>query len=209
MFTGIVQGRAQLQHAVRHPGLYSYRFEFPHLPDALKVGDSIAINGACLTVTGIEGNVATFDLMSETLQVTTLGNLAIGDRVNYEHAARFGDPIGGHAVSGHIHTRGRLVERHETENNVQLQFEVSQSFRKYLFDKGYIAVAGASLTIGAVTPDGFVVNLIPETLRLTIFNELKVDAEVNLEFDTQTQTLVDTLERIVPEWLSRHLGRST
>ncbi len=160
MFTGIIEGRARLVAAQRRSGLFSYQFEFPTLPASLQPGDSIAINGTCLTVTRVDGRQATFDLMAETLNVTTLGSLQPGDEVNFEHAARFGAAIGGHAVSGHIHTTAELIRREVTPNNLRLEFRVPVPFRKYLFNKGYIAVAGASLTVGSVTTDGFTVDLI-------------------------------------------------
>ncbi|MBK8971529.1 MAG: riboflavin synthase subunit alpha [Hahellaceae bacterium] len=203
MFTGIVEGRASLLNAERRTGLFSYTFGFPSLPANLKVGDSIAINGACLTVTQFSDTTATFDLMKETLAITTLGDLTEGDEVNYEPAARFGDPIGGHAVSGHIHTTATLRTLTPSENNLCLEFQVPEAYKKYIFDKGYITVAGASLTVGSVTENGFTVNLIPETLRITIFASLKAGDRVNLEIDTQTQTLVDTIERILPELIKR------
>lgn len=205
MFTGIIEGRASLLNAERRTGLFSYTFNFPSLPSTLRIGDSIAINGACLTVTHFSDTHATFDLMKETLAITTLGELSEGGEVNFEHAARFGDSIGGHAVSGHIHTTAQLVTRSPSENNLCLEFQVPDAYKKYIFDKGYIAVAGASLTIGSVTSHGFTVNLIPETLRITIFDSLKVGDRVNLEIDTQTQTLVDTLERLLPELVKRQL----
>lgn len=203
MFTGIVQGKARLLSVQQSPGLYRYEFEFPKLPEDLKAGDSISINGACLTVTGYEGNRARFDLMAPTLAITTLGRLSEGDQVNYEPAARFGDQIGGHAVSGHIHTQATLAERVISENNLELRLAVPEPFRKYLFDKGYIAVAGASLTISSLWEDGFCVSLIPETRKLTIFEDLQPGDPVNLEIDTQTQTIVDSLERILPTYLAR------
>jgi riboflavin synthase len=203
MFTGIIEGRARLISAERRTGLFSYLFEFPSLPESLRPGDSIAINGTCLTITKVDGRRATFDLMVETLHVTTLGQLQPGDEVNFEHAARFGAAIGGHAVSGHIHATAELARRTETANNLCLEFKVPDPFKKYIFNKGYIAVAGASLTVGSVTDLGFTVDLIPETLRLTIFGQLAVGQQVNLEIETQTQTIVDTLERLLPEYLSR------
>lgn len=208
MFTGIVEGVARLTTLEKKTGLFSFTFQFPSLPKDLKIGDSIAIDGTCLTVTAFKGNEASFDLMATTLDITTLGQLAEGDGVNYEPAARFGDSIGGHAVSGHIHCQATLSKRDISENNLLLTFDVPEDYRKYIFDKGYIAVGGASLTIAGVTDSGFSVSLIPETRRLTVFEDLPVGGLVNLEIDTQTQTLVDTLERLLPDMLARQLKRS-
>lgn len=206
MFTGIVHGTARLADVQKQPGLFRYTFAFPSLPEDLKVGDSIAINGACLTVTHFDKLTASFDLMATTLEITTLGKLEIGQTVNYEPAARFGDSIGGHAVSGHIHCQALLVDRQESENNLVLEFEVPPDFSRYLFDKGYIAVAGASLTISRCTERGFCVSLIPETRRLTIFGNIQPGDSVNLEIDSQTQTTVDTIERLLPQMVRQALA---
>ena len=203
MFTGIVVGQGEVCEVVRQPGLLSCAIRLPGLPAETRPGDSIAINGACLTVTRVSGESAWFDLMRETLSVTTLDALRPGLHVNWEPAARFNDRIGGHMVAGHIHTTAALVARNESENNLELEFEVESKWHRYLFTKGYIAVDGASLTLNRITDRGFTVNLIPDTLRLTIFSTLATGDRVNIEFDPQTQAIVDTVERLLPEWLAR------
>ncbi|MAA64406.1 MAG: riboflavin synthase [Alteromonadaceae bacterium] len=197
MFTGIVQGKARVDSIISRPGLNTLVIELPAAcTDHVAIGASVAINGTCLTVTRQEGNRLWFDAMQETLQLTTLGNLADNATVNFERAARIGDEIGGHLLSGHIHTTAEVVKIERPENNCTLYFKVPQAWMKYVFAKGYIAVNGASLTIGEVTEDTFNVHLIPETLRMTTFGELKEGDQVNLEIDSQTQTIVDTLARM-------------
>ncbi|MBS3803728.1 MAG: riboflavin synthase subunit alpha [Oleiphilaceae bacterium] len=197
MFTGIVQGIASIEALEEAPGLTSFSVRFPpeHLQE-VSIGASVALDGTCLTVTGQDGDCLSFDAMQETLKATRLGGLKAGDRVNFERAARIGDEIGGHLLSGHIHTTARVVDRQQPENNCVLFFEVPQAWAPYLFPKGYIAINGASLTIGEVEGNRFNIYLIPETLRATTFSGLAVDDQVNVEIDSQTQTIVDTLARM-------------
>lgn len=197
MFTGIVQGIATVESVESRPGLSSFVIRLPpgHA-DNVSIGASVALNGACLTVTRQDGDCLSFDAMQETLGLTTLGSLGIGDRINFERAARIGDEIGGHLLSGHIHTTAEVVAIERPENNRTLYFQLPETWHRYLFAKGYIAVDGASLTIGAVDGARFNVHLIPETLRATTFGDLKVGDRVNIEIDSQTQTIVDTLQRL-------------
>jgi riboflavin synthase len=197
MFTGIVQGVATIESVNAEPGLSTFVIRFPDgMLDGISIGASVAINGTCLTVTRQEGHNLYFDAMQETLGLTTLGDLEAGDRVNFERAARIGDEIGGHLLSGHIHTTAKVVSVERPENNCTLTFEVPQAWARYLFPKGYIAINGASLTIGEVNDSHFNVHLIPETLRATTFADLKEGDRVNIEVDSQTQTIVDTLARM-------------
>lgn len=197
MFTGIVQGVATIDNLAAEPGLSSFAIRFPEEQvDGVTIGASVAINGTCLTVTRQEGNRLYFDAMQETLRATTLGELKPGDRINFERAARIGDEIGGHLLSGHIHTTADIVAIDRPENNCTLEFEVPDSWARYIFPKGYIAINGCSLTIGEVRGNRFNVYLIPETLRATTFGDVSVGDRVNIEIDSQTQTIVDTLARM-------------
>ncbi|ERS90600.1 riboflavin synthase [Halomonas sp. PBN3] len=204
MFTGIIQGTAEV---VAIQEAEAFRTHVVALPAALRqgleIGASVAHNGVCLTVTAIEGERVSFDLMRETLRVTNLGDLAVGDRVNIERAARFGDEIGGHAMSGHVMAVAELVEVDEAPHNRRLWFELPHALGRFLFDKGYIGVDGASLTIGEVRPataghgPRFCVNLIPETLHRTTLGERLPGDRVNVEIDPQTQAIVETVERLL------------
>jgi riboflavin synthase len=140
-----------------------------------------------------------FDLMMETLRVTNLGELKPGDEVNLERAARFGDEIGGHLLSGHIHGRARLLQRETPENNLRLLLEAPAGLERYLLPKGYVALDGVSLTLGEVDGRRFSVYLIPETLRVTTLGQRSPGELLNLEIDTQTQAVVDTVERVLAE----------
>ncbi|HEA51032.1 hypothetical protein LCGC14_0751960 [marine sediment metagenome] len=197
MFTGIVQGIAVVEKVTSATGLSTFAIRLPDTSTAgINIGASVAINGTCLTVTRQAGNTLFFDAMQETLSLTTLGDLVPGDAVNFERAARIGDEIGGHLLSGHIHSTAQVVDILRPENNVTLWFEIPEQWARYIFPKGYIAINGASLTIGEVDGNRFNVHLIPETLRATTFGAIDERTRVNIEIDSQTQTIVDTLARL-------------
>ncbi|GAA5169269.1 riboflavin synthase [Modicisalibacter zincidurans] len=198
MFTGIVQAAAELVAIEEQQDFRSHVLAMPGaLREGLEIGASVAHNGCCLTVTGIDGERVSFDLMRETLRLTNLGQLSVGDRVNVERAARFGDEIGGHAMSGHIICMAELVEIDEAPNNRRLWFELPVSYARFLFEKGYIGVDGISLTIGEVRERRFCVNLIPETLARTTLGDRVPGDRVNIEVDPQTQAIVETVERVL------------
>jgi len=200
MFTGIIQGTAEIVTIDERTNFRTHTVRLPHnLTDHLELGASIAHNGCCLTITQISGDLVSFDLMQETLRLTNLGALKVGDRVNVERAARFGDEIGGHAMSGHIITTARVVKLHESENNFQIRFEIDPAFNKYIFAKGYIGIDGISLTIGDVEESQFEVNLIPETLQRTTIGSYQIGDRINIEIDPQTQAIVDTVERTLAQ----------
>ncbi|MCW8885404.1 MAG: riboflavin synthase subunit alpha [Motiliproteus sp.] len=200
MFTGIVQGTAELISIEEKTKFRTHVARLPEVMlDGLQPGASVAHNGCCLTVTQIDGDKVTFDLMQETLKLTNLGEMKVGDRVNVERAARFGDDIGGHSMSGHIMDTVVVSEVIASENNRQVWFQVPESLKKYIFTKGYIGIDGISLTIGEVKENRFCVNLIPETLERTNLSWRKVGDRINLEVDPQTQAIVDTVERVLAD----------
>ncbi|MEZ9395407.1 riboflavin synthase subunit alpha [Vibrio splendidus] len=198
MFTGIVQGMATLVAINKKELFQTHTIELTdEMVEGLAIGASVAHNGCCLTVTEISGNQIAFDLMQATLRLTNLGQLNVGDKVNVERAAKFGDEIGGHSMSGHITLMANLVDVIKTENNRTLWFELPQEAMKYVLSKGYIGIDGCSLTIGEVEENRFSVHLIPETLNRTLFGSREVGDQVNIEFDPQTQAIVDTVERVL------------
>ncbi|NHI00861.1 MULTISPECIES: riboflavin synthase subunit alpha [Oceanimonas] len=198
MFTGIVQGQGILLDVIEKTDFRTHVVAMPaEMLPGLALGASVAHNGCCLTVTAIEGEQVSFDLMQETLRVTNLGQLKRGDGVNLERAARFGDDIGGHAMSGHIMGQSELLERVETESNTMLRFAMPSGLGKYLFTKGYIGIDGISLTLGEVNNTGFAVHLIPETLARTNLGRVQPGYLANIEVDPQTQAIVDTVERVM------------
>lgn len=207
MFTGIVQGVATATRISAQPGLNRIVLQCPPpFTAGLQVGASVAVDGCCLTVTQVDGDAAHFDVMQQTLALTTLGALREGGRVNVERSFTAGAEVGGHILSGHVDTTATLVALRTPENNRVLRFAVPAPWMRYVFPKGFIAVNGASLTVAecARNADGsgwFEVWLIPETLRLTTFGAKAVGDAVHLEIDRQTQVIVDTVERVLAERL--------
>lgn len=205
VFTGIVQGTAEVVDVASKDKFSQVLIKFPSgKVDGVKLGASVAINGTCLTVTEINKDTLSFDIMMETLRATNLGELGTGSVVNFERAARIGDEIGGHNVSGHVHTTATISNIEQTENNRRVTFTVTDpKWMKYIFPKGYIAIDGTSLTIGEVWDNNFTVYLIPETLRVTVFGIKTTGDSVNLEIETQTQAIVDTVERVIGQYMGR------
>ncbi|MDG2962543.1 riboflavin synthase subunit alpha [Exercitatus varius] len=197
MFTGIVQGTAQIQSIVEKANFRTHTVKMPQeLLADLEIGASVANNGVCLTVTKIDGDSVSFDLMTETLRITNLGGLKPGDWVNIERAMKFGAEVGGHILSGHVYCTAKVAQRIPSENNLQIWFELpTPDVMKYILTKGFIAVDGISLTVGEVKDNRFSVNLIPETVQRTLIAKREVGDLVNIEIDPQTQAIVDTVER--------------
>lgn len=200
MFTGIVQGMGTVLAVDEKTHFRTHDIALPEcIADGLVPGASVAHNGCCLTVTAIDGHRARFDLMQETLSVTNLGKLKVGDRVNLERAARFGDEVGGHLMSGHIMGLATIIRVVRHLDNWTVWLRVPIALTRYLFTKGFIGVDGISLTIGEVSGQEFCVHLIPETLTRTIISTRKEGDQVNIEVDPQTQTVVDTVERMLSQ----------
>lgn len=204
MFTGIVQGAAKLVSVDEKANFRTHVVELPEcLLPGLEPGASVAHNGCCLTVSAINGNRASFDLMKETLRITSLGELRVGDEINVERAAKFGDEIGGHLMSGHIMTTAEIVKMITSEHNRQIWFKIQiPALMKYILYKGFIGIDGISLTLGDVTTSRFCVHLIPETLQRTTLGKKKPGDRVNIEIDPQTQAVVDTVERVLAARMS-------
>ncbi len=209
MFTGIVQGVATVAAISDRPGLRSFTLQFPPgFCAGLEIGASVASDGVCLTVTGLDAQAdrADFDVMQQSLKLTTLGGLSLGSRINVERAARDGAEIGGHPLSGHVDFQAELLAIHQPQNNHVLRIGVPAPWMRYIFAKGYVAINGASLTVAEAgrEADGagwFEVWLIPETLRMTTFGDKGVGAPLNIEIERQTQVLVDTVRDAVQERL--------
>lgn len=208
MFTGIVRGVFKIAEAVHQNGVLSYAVEFqPDLLKGLSVGASVSIDGVCQTVTRIDGNRVWFDAIPETLNRTTLANLSIGHSVNVERSAKIGDEIGGHLLSGHVFGTATIEHKSWNQSSCVLQLRCPASWMKFFFPKGFIALNGASLTLVNVNPNGlFSVHLIPETLKATTFSIKEPGCQVNVEFDAQTQAIVDTVERTVERLYERKEG---
>jgi riboflavin synthase len=205
MFTGIVQGLATVAEMTDLPGLRSFTLDFPPGFDAgLEIGASVACDGVCLTVTRLPApGRACFDVMQQSLGLTTLGTLAVGSPLNVERAAKDGAEIGGHPLSGHVDCLGTLLSIRQPENNHVLRIGMPASHMRYVFAKGYIAINGASLTVADADrrERWFEVWLIPETLRMTTFGARQVGDALNIEIERSTQVVVDTVRDALDERL--------
>ena len=183
MFTGIVEDKGKiLRTDVRGEGRRVILRVPPHLTD-LQLGDSINVNGACLTVVEKTGESIAVDVSSETLEKTTFRDMRQGEEVNLERALRLSDRLGGHIVTGHVDAVGTLVERRSEQEFVHLKIQVPRSLSKYLVPKGSIAVDGISLTVNACEGDEMQITLIPYTLQKATLINKRVGDRVNLEAD--------------------------
>jgi len=205
MFTGIVQATATVARVTDRPGLRSFTLAFPQgFCDELAIGASVSVDGVCLTVTERVGaDAANFDVMQQSLALTTLGTVVEGSRINVERAARDGAEIGGHPLSGHVDFQATIAAVRRPENNHVLRIAVPPQWMRYIFAKGYIAVNGASLTVAEAdrAAGWFEVWLIPETLRMTTFGDKAEGAALNIEIERSTQVMVDTVRAAVDERL--------
>ncbi|MBE2897487.1 riboflavin synthase subunit alpha [Pasteurellaceae bacterium 20609_3] len=202
MFTGIVQGKARIEKIIRKADFQTHVIAMPTaLLADLTLGASVAHNGVCLTVTHIEGNLVSFDLMAQTLAITNLCDVQEGDEVNIERAMKLGAEIGGHLLSGHIFCTAEIVEITQRKNNYKVRFRLPANAMKYVLTKGFIAIDGASLTVVEVRAEDntFTVSFIPETLERTIIAQKGVGDMVNIEIDSQTQAIIDTVERYLAQ----------
>ena len=198
MFTGIVQGRGEIVSIESGNEITTLRIRVPST-EGLAIGASISIDGVCLTATEFAEGIVSFDVIPETLEKTTLGELEVGGLVNVERSLRYGDEVGGHLLSGHIIGRGLISKADAVGDGAQYTIMSPPDVRKYITSKGYVGIDGISLTIGDVHDDGFDLHLIPETLRLTTLGEKQVGDAVNLEIDSTTMMIVETVERMMKE----------
>ena len=184
MFTGMVMAVGRLRSAELLGGDVRLVVETGELPLAgSAVGDSIAVNGVCLTVTGLERTAFTADVSRETLALTTLGGLRPGAALNLETALRAGDPLGGHYVSGHVDGVARVVARADDARSVRVEIELPPGLERYVARKGSICIDGVSLTVNEVAGRRFGANLVPHTLAVTNAGEWRAGAQVNCEVD--------------------------
>ena len=184
MFTGIVQGKGTLVNLEKGEHVHTLTVQLPDASGLLR-GASVALNGVCLTATNISETGVAFDVIPETLQV------------NVERSLKMGDELGGHLLSGHIMDVASIEDVTHVGGGVDLRFNAPSSLMKYIHEKGYIGLNGASLTIGEVSGQSFNIHLIPETLRLTTFGTSSEGDLVNVEIDSMTQTVVATVERMM------------
>lgn len=184
MFTGIVAGTGTIEQLQRQGTDLRLRVLAPSLElDRIRPGDSIAVNGVCLTATAVDAEGFVVDVSPESLERTTLGELTTGSAVNLEPALSLQQPLGGHLVSGHVDGVGRVCSLGSEGRYRRLGFEIPPELSRYVCLKGSITVDGVSLTVTAVSDEGFEVQLIPHTLERTILKDYHAGSRVNIEVD--------------------------
>lgn len=199
MFTGIVQGIAELIKIENMQGHNKFFLRIPQdHTSGLEPGASVSIDGVCLTVTSLKDGLTEFDVVTNSLSVTKLDKVLEGDWLNYERAMMAGSEVGGHILSGHIDCTGVVLDVVTTNQSFGLVIRFDPKWARFLFNKGFVGVNGASLTLSEVDKSKFEFKcwIIPETLRRTNFPSLEIGTVVNIEIDRETQVIVETISAI-------------
>jgi len=197
VFTGIVEELGEVEAVEGGDGGIRLRVR-TDLASELETGDSIAVSGACLTAAAVSDGAFEADVMSQTLELTTLGDLESGDRVNLELALRASDRLGGHVVQGHVDSKGRVASVAEEGIARRLRVELPADLMPYVVERGSVAIEGVSLTIAALGEDWIEVSLIPETLERTTLGKLEEGASVNVECDVLARYVRRQLPAVSP-----------
>ncbi|MEL0311418.1 MAG: riboflavin synthase subunit alpha [Candidatus Poseidoniales archaeon] len=195
MFTGIVAGTSPIINIEQKDIVRSLTLNLEGFVMGLEIGASVSLDGVCMTVVSIDGNLVTFDAIEETLNRTTLGKLGVGSLVNIERSLKMGDELGGHIISGHVLTTAKILQIVNKGEGIDMMIENPPEVNQYILEKGYISIDGMSLTIGKVSEDNFSLHIIPETLRITTIGHKNVGDYVNIEIDSRTQAIVDTIRK--------------
>ncbi|MBE9503844.1 MAG: riboflavin synthase [Proteobacteria bacterium] len=194
MFTGIVEGKGKVKSLGNGSSGFTVTIEAPFDLSSDKVGDSISVNGICLTATKIEKTTFSADVSKETLSRTNLGKLKSGSEVNLERALKLGDRLGGHLVTGHIDGPGTVKKIEKRGESLYIEIALEEKELKYIVKKGSVTVDGISLTVNSVGNDFFTLNIIPHTLELTTLGEIKPGSQVNIE----TDIIGKYVEKLIP-----------
>jgi riboflavin synthase len=198
MFTGIVESVGIVEGIEPGDDLTRLLVGAESITDGVKPGDSVSVNGGCLTATSIRDGRISFEVVRETMERTSLGDLKVGARVNLERAMRAGDRLDGHIVQGHVDGVGTIRQLIREGNDVRLQIDCDPDLADCVVEKGSIAVDGVSLTVAAQSPSGFEVALIPHTLEITTLGDRQPHDRVNLEADVLGKYVKRYVERLLP-----------
>ena len=200
MFTGIVSGTGHVQKIIKCKDYISLIIKAPKgFSKNLLKGASVSVNGVCLTTKKGKTDVLEFDVIEETLKKTNLKNISKSCKVNLERSMTTKTEIGGHLVSGHIHGTGEVIKVVNRQETKDLQIKIPVNLREYFFYKSYVALNGCSLTIGKVLKSSFYIHLIPETISVTTFQDIKKGDLINIEVEQTTINTVETVKRFMLE----------
>jgi riboflavin synthase len=199
MFTGLIETICTVKSVRQSAGSIVLTIDLGVLADESKTGDSIAINGACLTIAKLQGNLASFDVSNETLAKSTLGKLKPSSEVNVERSLKASDRFGGHFVLGHVDGTATVDAIGKSGGFANIKFSAGTELLEAIVVKGSVAVDGISLTIASVDLNSFSVSVIPETLKRTTLDKAKIDDFVNIETDIIIKTIKRQLEEILPK----------
>jgi len=199
MFTGLIEAVCTVKSARRSENAMLLSIDLGRLADDSGIGDSIAVNGLCLTIAKLEGSLATFDLSAETLAKSTLGKLKPSSQVNVERAVGATDRFGGHFVQGHIDGTATIKAIDRRGEFADMKFAAKTELLEVMVVKGSVAVDGISLTIASMDQNSFTVALIPQTLNKTTLGRAKIGDAVNIETDIIVKTIKKQLEKILPQ----------
>jgi len=183
MFTGLIEGTGKLKTIEPRGKDMRLSIQASFDLEGFQTGESVAVDGVCLTVVSWQARAFTVDVSQETLSRSTLGQRSVGDEVNLERALRLGDRLGGHLVNGHVDGKARVMARKQRGDSLVFVFEVVAELGRYIIEKGSVAVNGVSLTVNRCGEQSFDVNIVPHTARVTTIGSLRVGDEVNIEVD--------------------------
>ena len=183
MFTGLIEGTGKLKTIEPRGKDMRLSIQASFDLEGFQTGESVAVDGVCLTVVSWQARAFTVDVSQETLSRSTLGQRSVGDEVNLERALRLGDRLGGHLVNGHVDGKARVMARKQRGDSLVFVFEVVAELGRYIIEKGSVAVNGVSLTVNRCDEQSFDVNIVPHTARVTTIGSLRVGDEVNIEVD--------------------------
>ena len=183
MFTGLIEEKAKILSVIQEGSNFTYQIQAPLITEDMKIGDSIAVDGVCLTVTKIEGQSFFVTAIQETLNLTTLKTFRESTWVNLERCLRPTDRLGGHIVAGHVDAVGEIVDIKDHDGSKEFFIRIPEILSKYIIHKGSIAVSGISLTVASIDENSFSVAIIPKTLEVTTLGNLRINDFVNIEVD--------------------------
>ncbi len=213
MFTGLIEERGTVRKITREHSSILLTIEAQKVLAGINLGESIAVNGACLTVTSFTADTFTADVMPETLDKTNLGLLAPGSQVNLERALQVGGRLGGHLVTGHVDATGEILRLNRRGIAVEMWIRLPSHLDRFLVPQGSVAIDGVSLTVAELQPDAFMVSLIPHTRRETTLGSKKIGDVVNIEADLLGKYVFylvgrimtpDNQKGITPQFLAEH-----